>query len=78
MGVFCYRLKLCYTVALNCWTGQNKIRYTKKDLSFLLISLTESVNYILLGFDNRTIKLHIVLNIQVILTLVVVQKVEKA
>ena len=39
MGVYCERLNLCSTVALDCRTGQNKGRYHKKELSFLLVSL---------------------------------------
>ena len=38
MGVFCDKLKLCSTTALDCWTGQNKGRYRKQELSFLLVS----------------------------------------
>ena len=30
MGVFCDRLKLCSTAALDCRTGQNKGRYREK------------------------------------------------
>ena len=30
MSVFCDRLKLCSTAALDCRTGQNKGRYRKK------------------------------------------------
>ena len=30
MGVFCDRLKLCSTAALDCQTGQNKGRYLVK------------------------------------------------
>ena len=37
MGVFCDRLKLCSTAALDCRTGQNK---GEKELSFLLVSLS--------------------------------------
>ena len=40
MVVFCDRLKLCSTAALDCRTGQKKGRYLKKELSFLLISLS--------------------------------------
>ena len=40
MGVFCDRIKLGSTVALDCQTGQNKGRYRKKELLFLLVSLT--------------------------------------
>ena len=39
MGVFCDRLKLCSTAAPDCWTGQNKGRYCKQELSFLLLLL---------------------------------------
>jgi hypothetical protein len=36
MGVFFDRLKLCSTAALDYQTGQNKGRYRKKELLFLL------------------------------------------
>ena len=36
MGVFCGRLELCSTAAPDCRTGQNKGRYRKQELSFLL------------------------------------------
>ena len=39
MGVFCDRLKLCSTAALDCRTGQNKGRYHEKELLLLLVSL---------------------------------------
>ena len=39
MGVFCDRLNLCSTAALNCRTGQTKSRYCKKEISFLLVLL---------------------------------------
>ena len=39
MGVFCDKLKLCSTAALDYRTGQNKDRYRKRELSFLLVSL---------------------------------------
>ena len=39
MGVSCDRLNLCSSAALDCLTGQNKGRYFKKDLTFLLVSL---------------------------------------
>ena len=39
MGVFCDRLKLCSTAALDCRTGQNKGIYRKQELSFLLVLL---------------------------------------
>ena len=42
MGVFCDRLKLCSIAALDCQTGQNKGRYRKKELSFLLVLLVPS------------------------------------
>ena len=42
MDVFCERLKLGSTAALDCQTGQNKGRYCKKELSFLLVSLIGS------------------------------------
>ena len=41
MGVFCDRLKLGSTAALDCWTGQNKDRYCEKELLFLLVSLVQ-------------------------------------
>ena len=34
MGVFCDRLKLGSTAALDCRTGQNKGRYCKKEHSY--------------------------------------------
>ena len=37
-------LKLYSTAALDCRTGQSKDRYCKKELSFLLIGLTESAS----------------------------------
>ena len=40
MGLFCDRLELGSTAALDCWTGQNKGRYhKKKELLFLLVLL---------------------------------------
>ena len=39
MGVFCDRLKLRSTAALDCQIGQNKDRYHEKELSFLLVLL---------------------------------------
>ena len=39
MGVFCDRLKLGSTAALDCRTGQNKGRYHEKELLFLLVLL---------------------------------------
>ena len=36
MGVFCDRLKFGSTVALDCRTGQNKGRYSKKELLLVL------------------------------------------
>ena len=55
MGVFCDRLKLGSTAALNCQTGQNRGRYRKKELLFLLVLLPDYNNKlkILLG-----VKLH--------------------
>ena len=41
MNVYCDRLKLGSTAALNCQTGQNKGRYCKKELSFLLTHLVD-------------------------------------
>ena len=41
MGVFCDRLNLCSTAAPNCRTSQNKGRYRKQELSFLLVLLVE-------------------------------------
>ena len=35
MAVFCDRLKLGSTAALDCWTVQNKGRYRKKELEFV-------------------------------------------
>ena len=35
MIVFCDRLKLCYTAALDCRIGQNKGRYREKELSLV-------------------------------------------
>ena len=43
MGVFCHRFKLCFTAAPDCRTGQNKGRYRKQELSFLLVSLSETI-----------------------------------
>ena len=42
MGLLCDRLKLCSTVAPDCWTCQNKGRYHKQDHSFLLVSFVLS------------------------------------
>ena len=39
MGLFCDKLKLGSTAALDCRTGQNKGSYRKKELSFLFVSL---------------------------------------
>ena len=33
MDVFCDRLKLGSTAGLDCWTGQNKGRYHKKEFN---------------------------------------------
>ena len=41
-SVFCDRFKLCSTAALDCRTGQNKSRYRKQELSFLLVLLNFS------------------------------------
>ena len=41
MCVFCDRLEFCSTAALDCHTRQNKGRYCKEELLFLLISLEE-------------------------------------
>ena len=43
MGVFCYRLKLCSTAALDYHTGQNKGRHPIKELLFLLVSLPDDI-----------------------------------
>ena len=43
MGVFCNRLKLGSTAALDCQTGQNKGRYHKKELLFLLVLLYSAI-----------------------------------
>jgi hypothetical protein len=43
MGVFCDRLKLGSTAALDCRTGQNKGRYSKEELLFLVYSLSPVV-----------------------------------
>ena len=40
MAVFCDMLKWCSTAALDCRTGQKKSRYRKKELLFLLVSLS--------------------------------------
>ena len=46
--IFFDRLKLCFTAALDCRTGQNKGRYCEKELSFLLVSLlSQTTNYLL-------------------------------
>ena len=42
MGVFCDRVKLGSTAALDCLTGQNKGRYIKEELLLLLILLVDS------------------------------------
>ena len=39
MDLFCDRLKLGSTAALDCRTGQNKGRYPEKELLFLLVLL---------------------------------------
>ena len=39
MGVFCDRLRFGSTEALDCCTGQNKGRYSKKELLLLLLLL---------------------------------------
>ena len=43
MSVFCDKLKLCSTAALDRRTGQNKGRYRKKELSFLLVLLITTI-----------------------------------
>ena len=40
MGLFCDRLTLGSTAAIDCPTGQNKGRYCKEDLLFLLFLLS--------------------------------------
>ena len=40
MSVFFDRLTLCSTAALDCQTGQNKVRFCEKELSFLLVLLS--------------------------------------
>ena len=47
MGAFCDRLKLGSTAALDCRAGQNKGRYRKKELLFLLVSLLATVNILI-------------------------------
>ena len=47
MGVFCDKLKLCSTAALDCRTGQNKGRYREKELLFLLVSLESTYEEVL-------------------------------
>ena len=42
MDVFCDRLKFCSTAALDCRTGQDKGRYCKKELLFLLVLLSQA------------------------------------
>ena len=42
MGVFCDRLKLGSTAALDCLTGQNKGRCCEKELLLLLILLRQN------------------------------------
>ena len=42
MAVFCDSLKLGSTAALDCRTGQNKGRYCKKEVSFLLVLLRQA------------------------------------
>ena len=39
MGVFCDRLRLGSTAALDCLTGQNKGRYSEIELLLLLVLL---------------------------------------
>ena len=56
MGVFCDRLKLGYTAALNCGTGLNKGRYCKKELLFLLVLL---ISFIEISFEEIHFKKHI-------------------
>ena len=45
MGLFCDKLKLGFTVALNCLTGQNKGRYYKNELLLLLVSMSKNINH---------------------------------
>ena len=52
MGVFCDRLKLGSTAALDCWSGKNKGRYSKKELLFLLFSLTVTVKIHHQNYDH--------------------------
>ena len=53
MGVFCERLKLGSKGALDCQTGQNKGRYCKKELSFLLLSLRQAMFIFLVSLPVR-------------------------
>jgi hypothetical protein len=45
MIVFCDRLKLGSTAALDCQTGKNNGRYSKKGLSFLFVSLVLEMSF---------------------------------
>ena len=47
MVVFCDRLKLGSTAALDCRTGQNKGRYCEKELLLLLVSLPETMSILI-------------------------------
>ena len=48
MGVFCDRLELGSTAALDCWTGQNKGRYHKKR-ALIPTRLVDPGQYLLLS-----------------------------
>ena len=45
MTIFCDMLKLGSTAALDCQTGQNKGRYCKKELLFLLVLLAVLLHF---------------------------------
>ena len=60
MGVFCDRLTLCSTAALDCRTGQNKGRYREKEFSFLLVLLSATnIKFLanIFGFKMRELYL---------------------
>ena len=45
MAVFCDRLKLGSKAALDCYAGQNKGEYCKKELLFLLLISLGPTNF---------------------------------
>ena len=53
MRVFCERLKLGSTTALHCGTGQNKGRYCKNELLFLIALLHMTIDHLKLSRNKK-------------------------